>query len=417
MAVYLGSNQVDLLGGDGIPSAYLIPSGTYSISQNGTYDVGSYKSASVDLPYYGIYKARTNTNQIYANGSSEYSYTSTDVQKWINSYSSIIRGQMAGLRFFGSFYFNNVTSIDIGAFQGFYDWTIFPDGDLYFPQVQIVPSNAFSYARIEKVYLPSCTRIYGNAFGYALTTQISAPNCNRIDTETFYSCNIIEANFPNCSYVGPHAFEYCYKLTSINFPICSSIDINAFYHCGQLVTVNLPQCSIVDQSAFTNCYTLSSIYLPECTTIGYRAFEDCTTLQTISCPSLITISDKAFSYCTQLSSLFLPACTSIRSSAFNYCSNLSIVSLPACTSIGGSAFAYCYNLLSLYLLGSSIPSLYYTEVFYYTPLSSYTTSTGGVYGSIYVPASLYNDYLSASYWSAYSARIVSLTDEQIAALG
>ena len=43
-----------------------------------------------------------------------------------------------------------------------------------------------------------------------------------------------------------------------------------------------------------------------------------------------------------------------------------------------------------------------------TPISNYTSSTGGVYGSIYVPASLYNDYVTDTNWSAYSARIVSV---------
>jgi hypothetical protein len=83
-----------------------------------------------------------------------------------------------------------------------------------------------------------------------------------------------------------------------------------------------------------------------------------------------------------------------------------MASFPNCTSISSYAFANCSNLLSLYLLGSSIISLS-TDVFMGTPLSDYTTSTGGVYGSIYVPASLYSDYIAATNWSLYSDRIVS----------
>ena len=75
--------------------------------------------------------------------------------------------------------------------------------------------------------------------------------------------------------------------------------------------------------------------------------------------------------------------------------------------ISSYAFAYCYNLLSVYLLGSSIP-LITSTTFSSTPIAGYTTSTDGVYGSIYVPASLYNDYISATNWSVYSARIVSV---------
>jgi hypothetical protein len=41
-----------------------------------------------------------------------------------------------------------------------------------------------------------------------------------------------------------------------------------------------------------------------------------------------------------------------------------------------------------------------------TPLSS--SSLTGTFGSIYVPASLYNAYKTAANWSFYSARFVSV---------
>jgi hypothetical protein len=60
------------------------------------------------------------------------------------------------------------------------------------------------------------------------------------------------------------------------------------------------------------------------------------------------------------------------------------------------------------LLGSSVATLGNTNVFSSTPISNYTTSTGGVRGSIYVPSSLYNTYITANNWSAYAARFVSM---------
>lgn len=96
----------------------------------------------------------------------------------------------------------------------------------------------------------------------------------------------------------------------------------------------------------------------------------------------------------------------IGSYAFADCISLTTVNLYNVTSIKTYAFGSCYNLLSVYLLGNSIPSLASTA-FYSTPISTYTTSTGGIYGSIFVPASLYSDYLVANGWSYYSSCIVS----------
>ena len=90
------------------------------------------------------------------------------------------------------------------------------------------------------------------------------------------------------------------------------------------------------------------------------------------------------------------------------CNNLSNVSFPLCSTIGSFAFAYCYKLISLYLLGPTLVSLYNINAFLSTPFSDNTTSTGGIYGKIYVPSSLYNSYLTAKNWSQYSARIVSV---------
>ena len=98
----------------------------------------------------------------------------------------------------------------------------------------------------------------------------------------------------------------------------------------------------------------------------------------------------------------------VGSHAFEYCPSLTSINLPQVTTIGSYAFASCYNLLTLSLPGNSVVSLASTTVFNSTPISTYTTSTGGVYGSIYVPASLYNSYITATNWSVYSARIVSI---------
>ena len=103
----------------------------------------------------------------------------------------------------------------------------------------------------------------------------------------------------------------------------------------------------------------------------------------------------------------------ISSSAFYFCQQLSTVILnynASTTSfIGATAFNYCYRLLSLYLLGSSLFTLYNINAFNYTPISSYTTFTDGVRGK----QSLYDAYYSNTNWATYGARLVSLTDTEV----
>lgn len=140
-------------------------------------------------------------------------------------------------------------------------------------------------------------------------------------------------------------------MNNFNFPICSYIGSSAFYYSN-----------------------IASINAPRCTSIGMYAFQNCSALATAS----------------------FPACTSIGVSAFGFCQPLSTASFPVCTSIGNYAFRACYNLLSLYLTGSSLCSLANVNAFTSTPISDYTTSTGGVYGSIYVPASLLASYKAAT---------------------
>ena len=58
-------------------------------------------------------------------------------------------------------------------------------------------------------------------------------------------------------------------------------------------------------------------------------------------------------------------------------------------------------------------SLGLSTIFASSPISNYTTSTGGVQGSIFVPESLYSAYVESNNWSVYADRFVSLTDDQV----
>ena len=278
---------------------------------------------------------------------------------------------------------------------------------------------------------PTCSSIGSYAF-YAATqlTTVSFPSCKTIGSHAFEYCgSLISVTFPMCSIINSCAFSYCEGLTTVSFPSCKSIGYSAFYYCSVLSTISFPSCTTISDGAFMYCRSLTSVNFPSCTNVGLSAFYGCYNLSIISFPvckniqgnafpgtkiteanfpNVSSIAYYAFSGCSSLITANFPSCTTIQSNAFAGCSVLSTISFPLCASISSYAFQSCYNLLSVYLLGSSVPKLANANAFYSTPISDYTTSTGGVYGSIFVPSSLYNSYLTATNWSLYSDRIVSV---------
>lgn len=62
--------------------------------------------------------------------------------------------------------------------------------------------------------------------------------------------------------------------------------------------------------------------------------------------------------------------------------------------------------MSIYLPGSSVVSLPTSTTFANMPV---TVSVDGLYGSIYVPASLLTSYKAATNWATVSARIVAIS--------
>ena len=117
-----------------------------------------------------------------------------------------------------------------------------------------------------------------------------------------------------------------------------------------------------------------------------------------------------------MTSISFPTCITIGSSAFYSCSKLTSINFPSCITIGNNAFVKCYRLLSAYFLNSTIPSLPYSNIFSSTPIGRYTTHTDGIYGSIFVRASMLEEFKSATNWTYFSNRMVGLTDEEIADL-
>lgn len=229
-------------------------------------------------------------------------------------------------------------------------------------------------------------------------SYISFTGVISIYNQAFITCSgLSNVYFPNCSYVYSSAFYGCTgltELTSRQFPVLYSAGASAFASCSGVSNIDLPQLSVIGTAAFASCYSLKTCNLPKADRIGSYCFSNCSMLESLSIPVASYIYNYAFSTCKKLSTLFL----------------------PSVQSIAANAFLSCTTLLSLYLLYSSRCNLSASNAFTNTPIAGYTADTGGVYGSIFVPASLYSNYITATNWVTFSSRFVSLTDAQIAAL-
>ena len=427
-----------------------------SITENGTYDVVDYASTevsvAVNIP--AIYTSLINRQVVYS--------STEGASELFNSLISFSSGQFANQPFSGDFVFSNVTSLNYFCFGSVTTPGVAVGGSyshfftLSFPKLtQVTHVGAFAYNEgITAIYLPSCVYIDGtNAFVSCINlTTVSAPKCISLGNSEFYGCaKLSTASFPSCTRIGTNTFANCTSLATISFPICTSIGTNAFANCTSLATISFPSCTTIGTSAFSNCTNLTTISFPSCTTVGASAFYNCTKLSiasfskcttigssafghcysliTASFPSCTTIGSYAFTGCSSLTTISFPVCTTISSNAFGNCSSLTTAifpscssvgnmafyccyslktaSFPSCTFIGNSAFYSCYNLISLYLTGSTVPTLSGAYGFRSTPIGGYSTSAGQ-YGSVFVPSSLYATYIAATGWSSISARIVSI---------
>lgn len=104
-----------------------------------------------------------------------------------------------------------------------------------------------------------------------------------------------------------------------------------------------------------------------------------------------------------LESVNFPHCKIIENQAFLDCTLLSIARFPECESIGELAFAACSNLTELDISQvTSIPTLS-LHAFEESPLDTHTKAV-----TIYIPSSLYSNFVADQNWGSYSSYFVGV---------
>lgn len=261
--------------------------------------------------------------------------------------------------------------------------------DVYLPACEEISRYGFAYcsalSKLTDENLPNCKVINWNAFNSCSTfSYLSLTEVERIESSAFANLSFVfaEVNFPKCSYVGEYAFQRCYALNKVSLPMAKSIMGSAFGYCSSIEELDLPNCEYVGSYAFASCSLLSKVSLPALKSYDISPFYSCPLITELDLPSL----EYAFV------------------SLGGYAKTVKLTNIQE---ISSYAFAYMSRLESLYIYASSVPKLMdWYGPFANTPIvaSSYL----GYFGSIYVPASLYDEYRTATNWTQLKSRFVSM---------
>lgn len=268
----------------------------------------------------------------------------------------------------------------------------------------------------------------------------------------------IEYEGVNCSVVsiGEKAFYKCNELTSVTIPnSVSSIGASAFNGCSCLSSVTIPQnVTSIGDFTFESCGLINLTIPDGVTSIGIQAFQGCGRLISVTIPNSVkSIGKLAFSGCTSLEKVIISdlsawcdiyfesvssnplyfakhlyldesneitdldipdEVTRIKNYAFRGCSGITCVTIPnSVKSIGEQSFYGCEGL-KLLTIGSDVVDIYkeafayckeLTEVYCYAKKVPYTVQIFDYsfveYATLYVPASLIEQYKAKSPWSEF----------------
>lgn len=398
-----------------IPSAYIIPNGTRSITTNGVYDITQYASVSVDVAGGGGDTTREDAI-----------ITKTLSGVYVNNRITYIgQNTFAANNYLEGVECENVSAIESGAFSlcTSLSYASFPNlsGSL--------GQYAFFRCGFQHINMSGATEIGGWCFtsnsslidatfenvttistsAFASCTNLSSikfDNATVVGASVFYGCtNLVDVSFPELTTIGSYAFTGCTKLERINLPKVTAIYGSAFSRCVLLHDVSLPNLVSLYAHAFSECNNLTSITLPAleyCPSLGrcinlsyinlqifssssygfaglskltdiimpnhhssipYAAFYNCTALSFFGFSNVTYIGSNAFSGCTALASVSFPKVVTIGSYAFRSCTALTSIILPEGRIIYNFGFSGCTNLSLVYLGGSSSKTYIYSYAF------------------------------------------------------
>ena len=421
-----------------IPSQYIIPSGTKTITENGTgIDVASYASVNVNvsegggsgggfatddvifIDYDGTivdsYSAAdfAQLSTLPANPSHRgltaqgWNWSLSDAKTYVAKYGQLVIGQMYvtddGKTRIYIHLEEGRTSVILGCCPNgtvIVDWG--DESDTY-----TLTGTSISTLRYNPVQ-----HNYSNAGDYVITLSVTGSvgfigtsdtyggtfllrhEYTSARTNIAYQSSIRSIEFGSgVTSIGSYAIGSCGSLSTITIPnSVTSIDTYAFKSCYSLSSITIPNgiTNISSNGLFSSCGSLKRVSLPkETPNLSSYQFSECRSLSRITIPDGITSISAQFCYnCYSLSTVVIPdSVTSINASAFSDCPSLTKVIIPdSVTSINAYAFRYCYCLAKIHFLPTIPPTVASAAAWTGIPTDC----------KIYVPTGTLSDYTSAA---------------------
>ncbi len=217
-----------------IPEGYIVPSGTKSITENGTHSVTEYESVNVDVPIPEGYIKPSGTLNITENGT-------YDVTEKASTVVAIPERQIV---------LQDKTIEENGTYSADSGY----DG---LGQVTVNVSGGTNTESEEVAALLSNTM---TALDNSLVTSLRSRACQGATALT-------TVNLPNVTSIGTYAFYGCTGLTTAHLLKATSVPSQAFYNCTKLQHADCGQAGSMAAQAFNACTALTELILRKTTAI------------------------------------------------------------------------------------------------------------------------------------------------------
>lgn len=312
----------------------ITPTGTLSISANGTYDVTEYASAEVAVPTEGSSSTLT-TKTITANGTYSASDDSAD------GYSSVTVNVESSGEYSTDDILNRIAPAgSIELTREVYAYEFYKNTALTGVTGSVTKVGAYGFQ------LCTALESFESSASYVTTSDYMFGGCTSLTT--------VDATLKGTSSA---IFDGCTSLTSINQSNITSVGRYFARNCTSLTTVTLSGCTAAgNDGCFSGCTALTSCTLSTSYSgvIKTSMFENCSSLPFMDCGSATTINARAFYGCTALTKLVLR-----RSSAICSLANVNAFTGTPFASGGTGGTIYVPSaLISTYQTASNWSTLY-----------------------------------------------------------
>lgn len=380
----------------GVASFYEV-SGDLSITENGSYDVTSTESVTVDVAGSGgltwgdVVRGATETITI----------TET---KDMGTYKVIPDHR------FQNYDMKKVNITDENEYQiGAY---AFADGEslssVEAPNCLKVCAYAFNKCpSLKTINIPKCKALGASAFRESGIEEFSSTTvATLIDTYHFFRCTSLrKVSLPKVSRLSSYNFTACYNLSEVDMPNLTFIGASAFYNCSSLTEVSFPLVTDVSTEAFYGCSSIVKVTLPSVLQLGMYCFQGCTSLVDVSAPNTKIINNSSFYQCDSLKTLVFESVTTVYQLGLALNKSLELVDFKGASkgSLGSRALYNCAKFKSLILRSENLWTASSNDILQYTLIASGS-------GYIYVPSALVDSYKTATNWVTYADQFRAIED-------